>query len=213
MTSATRPPSWMLIRLGLETQQHHAVADADRIALMEAPSPLAYRANLAHIFGFEAPIETALAHVLDATVLRDRVKAHWLRRDLAALGLSPSEIECLPHHPVRFTSVAQALGWLFVIERHALLSGLIRRELEHRLGGAIGDATSYLAAYGDAPGARFRSLCAALDIYAAQHASYPTLIVAAASEAFRAQRQWYLATNRERETESPRLVFPAIDPA
>jgi heme oxygenase len=199
----------MLIRLGLETQQHHAVADADRIALMEAPSPADYRSHLARIHGFEASVEFALGQLLDPALLRDRCKAHWLRRDLLALGMHPEAIDCLPHHTVRLTSVTQALGWLFVIERHILVSGLIRRQLEHRFGGAVADATSYLAAYADTPGARFRSLCSALDEHAGHHATFPTLIVAAASEAFRAQRLWYLAAASERETRIESVGFAA----
>jgi len=199
----------MLLRLGLETQQHHAVADADRIAVMEASSPADYRAQLARILGFEAPVESALAHLLEAALLRERTKAHWLRRDLMALGLEAQAVECIPRYPARITSIAQALGWLFVIERHTLMSGLIRRQLEHRFDQLLCGATSYLAACGDTPGARFRSLCEALDEHGSQHATHPTLIVAAACEAFRAQRQWY-APVQERETRVASVLTVAV---
>jgi heme oxygenase len=196
---AIRSPSWMLLRLGLETKQHHAVADADRIALMESASPAEYRTRLTRIHGFETPIEAALSVFLDAALVRDHAKAHCLRHDFETLGLTAKQIDMLPQFLPRITSLPQAFGWLFVIERHTLVSGLIRRQLAHRFGAELHDATAYLAAYGDAPGARFRSLCSAIDEYATQHAAYPTLIVAAACEAFRAQRQWYLAPPSERE--------------
>ena len=198
--TAVKPPSWMLLRLGLETQQHHAVADADRIALMEAASPADYRAHLARIHGFEAPVEQALTSILDAHIVRERTKAHWLRRDLHALGMTTADVDYVPQCTVRIASETQALGWLFVLERQTLLAGLIRRQLEHRFGAEVGDATSYLSAYGDSPGARFRSLCEVLDQYAAEQAVNPTLIVAGASEAFRCQRQWYVATASERDS-------------
>jgi heme oxygenase len=202
MKPAIKSPSWMLLRLGLETQQHHATADADRIALMEVPAPAEYRAQLARIFGFEASVEAALAATLEPAVIRERAKAHWLRRDLVALGLSTPELDYLPRCSVRFTSEAQALGWLFVLERHTLLSGLIRRQLEHRFAAELSAGMTYLSAYGDAPGARFRSLCETLGDYATQQAAHPTLIVAGACEAFRAQRQWYLTPEREERIES-----------
>jgi heme oxygenase len=189
----------MLLRLGFETQQHHAVADADRIALMEVRSCGEYRTRLARTYGFEAPVETALATLLDAALVREHAKAHCLRHDLQTLGLTAEDIVMLPQYATRITSVAQALGWMFVIERHTLVSGLIRRQLAHRFGAALQDAASYLAAYGDTPGARFRTLCSAIDEYATQQAANPRLIVAAACEAFRAQRQWYLVPPTERE--------------
>lgn len=180
--------SWMLLRLGLEAQQHHAAADEDRLSLMDVGSAADYRAQLARIYGFEAAVEVAVAVHLD---LRERAKARLLRRDLLALGCTETEIDSLPRCVVRLASATQALGWYFVIERHTLLAGLIRRQLEHRLLAEVGHATSYLAAYGDTPGARFRSLCSTLDAHATQLPAYPTLMVAAANEAFRSQRQWY----------------------
>jgi heme oxygenase len=196
MSPTIKFSSWMLLRLGLETHQHQSAADEDRLALMDASSAADYCAQLARIYGFEAAVETALSGVVD---MREREKAHRLRRDLNALGMDDSRIDALPRCGVRFASLTHALGWLFVIERHTLLAGLIRRQLEHRYSSEVASATSYLAAYGDTPGARFRSLCAMLDGHAAQAPSYPTLIVAAANEAFRCQRQWYLACGAERE--------------
>ena len=188
----------MLLRLGLETQQHHAVADSDRIALMDVASPRDYRLQLARIFGFEVPVEAALAPWLDSAIVRERAKAHWLRRDLTLLGLTSDDLDRAPQCSVRITSVTQALGWLWVLERHTLVSGLIRRQLVHRFGAEL--PASYLAAYADGPGARFRSLCEEIDLHASQQASNPTLLVGAASEAFRHQRQWYLNAPLERDT-------------
>ena len=190
----------MLLRLGLETQQHHATADTDRIALMESASVVDYRSHLARIYGFEAPVETALTTILDAALVRDHMKAHWLRQDLRTLGLTTDMIDHLPHNAARFSSAPQALGWLFVIERHSLVSGLIARQLSHRFGDGLPDAMAYLSAYGETPGARFRSLCLAIDQIAVEHAVNPTQIVAAACDAFRAQRQWYLAAVHENPT-------------
>ncbi|HEY5944123.1 MAG TPA: biliverdin-producing heme oxygenase [Kofleriaceae bacterium] len=192
----------MLLRLGLETYPHHAAADNDRLALMDVGSPDGYRAQLARIFGFEAGVEAALSGVLGAQLVRDRAKADRLRRDMRAMGMTADDVAYLPQYSLRLASAAQALGWLFVLERHTLIAGLIRRQLEYRFGSAVANATSYLAAYGASPGARFRSLCAALDDHAARRPDWPALVVAGAMEAFRSQRQWYLATRSERDTES-----------
>lgn len=191
----------MFLRLGLETQAHQSVADADRLALMEVVSPEAYRAHLARVFGFEAPVEMALASAGDPALVRARVKSHWLRRDLEALGMTPTELDVLPRCAVKLTSPLQALGWLFVVERQTLLAGLIRRQLEHRFGHEL--PVSYLAAYGDTPGARFRALGEALDEHGAKEPLNPTLIVAAATEAFRCQHQWYVAATGDNARVAP----------
>lgn len=190
-------PSWMLVRLGLETQQYHAGADADRLVLMDADTRVAYRGLLARIFAFENPVEEALAAVCAPALTQPHARTHWLRRDLYALGLRPRDLDRLAHCAVRITSVTQALGWMFVLERHGLISGLILRHLEQRLD--LDGASSYLVAQAEQPGARLRALCAAIDEHAAQHAMYPTLVVAAAGEAFRWQRHWYLVHDAEGE--------------
>ena len=188
--------SWMLVRLGLETRQYHAGADATRLSLMDADTPAVYRAMLARILGFEAPVEEALAAICEPALVRRRARAQWLRRDLLALGMTASEMERLPRCVVRVTSVTQALGWLFVLERHGLVAGLILRHLMQRL--PLDGASQYLAAHGEAPGARVRALCAAIDQHAVQHPMYPTLVVTTASEAFRWQRHWYLGHDASR---------------
>jgi heme oxygenase len=185
----------MFLRLGLETQPHHTVADTDRLAMMEATTVADYRAALARIYGFESVVETALASLLEPAIARARSKTDWLRRDLETLGISTSELDVLPRCTVRLASSTQALGWLFVVERHTLLAGLIRRHLEQQLG--TGLPTTYLAAYGETPGARFRALGEALDEHAAHEPVRPTRIVAAALEAFRCQHQWYASAPRE----------------
>ena len=190
----------MFLRLGLETQPHHTTADTDRLAMMEATTVAEYRAALARIYGFESVVETALARMLEPAIARARSKTDWLRRDLEALGTSAAELDVLPRCTVKLTSPTHALGWLFVVERHTLLAGLIRRHLEQQLGAGL--PTTYLAAYGETPGARFRALGETLDEHAAHEPVRPTRIVAAAIEAFRCQHQWYASAPRESSVQS-----------
>jgi heme oxygenase len=180
----------MLVRLGLETSQHHAPADEDRLAALSITSLAEYRAFLVRVFGFEAPIEDAIHKLrhLELRFVRDRARTPLLESDLVALGMSKTLVAETPRSTaISIRTVADALGWMFVLERQTLLAGLIRRQLQQTLGQAT--PTAYLGAYGDSPGARFRDLGTRIGNLA--HVHTPAAIVDAANTAFRAQRQWY----------------------
>jgi heme oxygenase len=187
----------MLLRVALETANHHAYADGDRLALMDAGSRADYQSFLARVLGFESVVEEAVTrvHDLDPLLMRGFLKTSRLRKDLRALGATPHDIEVLPSASVGvIRTVPQALGWMFVLERHTLLAGLVRRHLTRSLPLEIETASNYLTAQGDTPGARFRAFGDALASYGRRYP--PASIVAAAGEAFRAQRQWYLVTHK-----------------
>jgi heme oxygenase len=187
----TTPP-WMIVRLGQETAPHHAAADEARLAAMTVASRNGYRALLRRIYGFESSVEHAVLRMreLETGFIEERLRSMRLREDLRALGLSEVEIGCTAYSAsISIESSAHALGWLFVLERQMLVSGVIKRQLERVLGDAIQDATGYLSAYGDRPGTRFRAFADDVSKLARRHP--PKLIVAGASDAFRAQRQWY----------------------
>lgn len=194
LTPAT--PSWIMIRLALETRAHHGIADAQRLALIDDATPATYRAFLAMVFGFESAYEQALvlAPELDPRIMRDRAKTERLRRDLRALGLDDSDLAALPRCPSipRFRSAAHALGWIYVIERNTLLHNLLRRHLAVVLPSVVDRASAYLGAYAATPGERYRELAPDLEAVARQ-ALTPGQLVEAAHEAFVAQRTWFAA--------------------
>lgn len=197
----------MLIRLALETRDHHPQADADRLAVMAATTPAEYRAFLARVFGFEVAIEAALVATRDIerSIIASSAKAELARNDLRALGMSELDIDALPRCSIPpHRSVAAALGWVFVNERLTLLSGLIRRHLARVLPVEMATAASYLHAYADLPGTRFRELGEVLGRYAARDAAIPGQMVVAAHAAFAAQRQWFGRRAKVRHPTRPR---------
>ena len=183
-------PPWMLVRLGLETTMHHAPADDDRLVALSIRTVGEYRAFLVRVFGFEAPIEEAVARVseLEIRFLRERSRMALLRRDLVELGYSELQFSHFARAPgIAIRTAAEALGWMFVLERQTLLAGLLKRQIQQVLGSDT--PVGYLGASGDRPGARFREFGAQLGELARMHS--PAAIVDAANTAFRAQRQWY----------------------
>lgn len=181
----------MLVRVTLETTAHHKAADDERLSGLRITTIHGYRSMLARIYGFEAPIEAALARIptLEPAFRAERAKVSLLEQDLGTLGFDGDAIASLPRlASVNLRTLPQALGWLFVIERQTLLAGQLRRHLQRTLGPIAELASRYLSAYGDTPGARFRVLGDALGEAAKVYSA--ASIVAAANEAFRAQRQW-----------------------
>ena len=204
----------MVLRLALETRQHHAPADADRIALMDVRSDAEYRRHLARIYGFETAVEHALDTVsgLEQEVTAPRKKAERLRQDLAALGMTAKQLDELPRCVVTIKSPAQAIGWMFVVERLTLLSGLVRRHLEAQLPDVMQRASAYLGAYGDKTGAMFREFGEYCARQGRRSASEPAAIVAAANGAFVRQLRWF-SKLRVRPITAPLAAADTNEPA
>jgi heme oxygenase len=191
-------PGWMLTRLARETRALHAIADGDRLELMNATSLADYRSHLLRIYGFEAAVERALPNLagtqLQVTHYRERLAR--LRNDLVALGMNMIELEVPPRSTsIAVRSPAHAFGWLFVVERNALVAGLIRRYLASQLPELERTAVAYLDASSDA-GPRLRTLGDALGSYARREPGAPEAIIAAARVAFQQQHQWYARVAR-----------------
>lgn len=186
--------SWVLARLDDETGPRHTAADNDRLALLTAPATIAgYRDFLTHVYGFESVVESALqmtADLDDVVDLRARSSMRLLRSDLLALGIAEPGAVARCESVFPFRTVLEAMGWIYVLERNALLHGVLRRHLEQRLGDRIANATAYFAGNERAVGARMRELGIALDGIAATY-EVADRIAAAASAAFECQHRWF----------------------
>jgi heme oxygenase len=192
----------MLVRLELETHVHTPSADADRLVLFDDSSVPAYRQFLSRVYGFEAPVEEALArtHGLDPQIATLHAFAGLIHADLCALGMTDPQISRLPRCAVpELKSPAPALGWLYVLERNTLLHGLIRRHLARRIPKQMESALSYLSMHEGKPGTRYRKLGTVLDAFAKHTAFVPGQIVSAAHEAFRTQRHWFASFSKKYE--------------
>jgi heme oxygenase len=183
----------MLTRLQLETRSLHPAADAPWVALMTFDATRErYIATLVATYGFEAPIEAALAMTPDVSRmidLRQRARSGFIVQDLLALGLTPSQIARLPQcsHIMPFRDVSEALGWVYVVERSTLLHETVRHHLRSYLPGL--DAYSYLDAYDGVAELRWEDLGQALDLVSLRHDSGDQ-IVAGARAAFVVLHEW-----------------------
>jgi heme oxygenase len=192
--------SWMLARLKEETRAHHVDADAARLAPLAMPTSVAgYASYLSRIWGLEAAIEQALSSTAELPLVIDPrgwPRAHWILDDLVALGIEcASELpRCTAVAPLR--SLAEALGWMYVVERNAPLHGIVRRHLARRMPGQMDVAGTYLATTEALAPQRLRVLGDALD-EVARTASASNRIVEIAHRAFGVQQHWLRAAKHE----------------
>jgi heme oxygenase len=200
--------SWMIERLTEETRLHHGDSDAD-LDLLFRPDASAthYMLFLMRIYGFEAPLESSLSTTptLDLMInLRERARASLLASDLMQLGLRPSDVAQLPQCLTipMFRGAAEALGWMYVIERSTLAHSVLRHHLLTRLPIEMANASSYLLSYAGVVGKRWRQFGAMLD-HVARHSAIADRVVASANEAFRCQRRWL---QHEHQTVAARAV-------
>jgi heme oxygenase len=201
-SSVVQRLSRTLIQLNIATRPHHVDADQPWIDLMsQRVERSQYLAQLIKVYGFEAPLDSAfrytpgLASLID---LRGRTRTGLLAHDLMRLGVTASQIAQLPQRFLTFGSAAEALGWMYVVERASLVHGNVRRHLALRLP-ELACATSYLDAYDGVTSLRWSELGAAFDAIA--HVPAVTRqIIRAASEGLRAMCDWFQGTER-----APRL--------
>jgi len=144
-------PSRMLTRLNLETRAHHPEADYPWLELVSLQASRAqYIDQLVATYGFEAPVEAALVltpHLADVMVLRQRARSGLIVEDLLTLGFSPAKIARLPQcrRIAPFRDAAEALGWIYVLERSTLLHDTVRSHLASRI--PTVSTWAYLSAY------------------------------------------------------------------
>jgi hypothetical protein len=116
--------SWPLVRLLRKVRER-----AEAVDLLLAPWYFRY---LCDLYGFVASVESALG-ICQFTAVRVRARLDALAAELRVLGADPEELALAARAtatPLIFTA-AEALGWLFVIERAALKAARMRHRLAY----------------------------------------------------------------------------------
>jgi heme oxygenase len=176
------------------TRDLHAGVDTYWLDLMlSGVTREAYRVQLMRLYGFEAPLESALVYTPDFIITdrRDRTRSGLIAQDLLALGVAPSKITVLPQcrDIAPFADPAEALGWKYVAERPTQLHSAVKRNVVARVADCA-NALAYLSVYEGVATARWRSFGALLDTIAERRNALDT-IVGAAVTAFQCMGQWF----------------------
>ena len=154
-----------------------------------------YTHTLEAFLGFFEPVERALSGAADWSAIgidiQDRSRAHLLRNDLCARGLSDSAIASLPRCSSLppMGNLASALGCLYVLEGSTLGGQVIGRELARRFG--IGESTgaSFFLSHGSRVGEMWKEFCSVVRKHARQ-ADSRQLAVEAAKQTFASLEDW-----------------------
>lgn len=183
--------STMHARLRAETASDHEMAESAVDLLGATLSRESYRATVALLYGFQAPIEAALAETAAEVGcgLALRPRAHELARDLSALGLSAADVDALPRCAVLpvFERREHVVGSLYVIEGSRLGGRIVARALIDRLGIDAATGGAYFHGDGDV-GARWREVLAWLEREA--EVCLADQVIAAARDTFATLNRW-----------------------
>lgn len=184
----------MLDRLEHETRAHHPDADSPWGSLLSTGFTRAgYIDQLIAVYGFEAPLDAALAltpRVRLALPARPRVRAGRVVQDLLAMGLTASCIARLPQCTSfsMFRDACEALGWIYAAERTSRLHDTVLRHVAPHLPGA---GSSYLLTSAADARPRWDRLGEALErVVDTAHGA--AQVIDAAHRAFACQRAWFL---------------------
>jgi heme oxygenase len=194
LVSTVQPSGTMLAQLDRETARFHA--DAERCWRSLAESDRAtrqdYAKQLCLTHGFEAPFEAACAYtpglsqVID---LRGRARAGLLAQDLLTLGATPSQITAMHTRSIEpFQDPAEALAWMYVVERPTLRFEAVRQQLTSRFTD-LTRAMTYLSAYEGQTRRRWADLGSAFDRICTSD-TVRERIADAATDAFNTLLEW-----------------------
>lgn len=191
-------PSATLARLDAATREHHAELDGYWLDLMaQGVTQSRYEAQLVRLYGFEAPLESALAYTPGFVVAdrRDLTRSGLIVQDLIALGMRPAMASRLPQcgDIAPFHDPIEALGWWYVSERSSQLYNSVKRHLVSRMP-ELAKACAFLSSYDGIAAARWQQLGAVLDQQAWKHGNEGFII--AAQAAFACAKQWFRGEER-----------------
>ncbi|AFZ68214.1 biliverdin-producing heme oxygenase [Deinococcus peraridilitoris] len=184
----------ILRRLKEHTQAQHERVEA-LVRVMDDPLTLQqYREVLGSMAGFYLPLEAQLSDLDLPQVFRfeARRKSALLRRDLQVLGLSQTAHAARAQLPA-LSTVAHALGCLYVLEGATLGGRIIARHVERQLQLTPENGAAFFASYGDTLGVMWKEFGAALSGYAAEHGG-ESEILQGAERTFGALERWLRRT-------------------
>ena len=108
----------------------------------------------------EDQVFPAISHVISN--LGERYKSRLIIDDLLATGLTEAEVDALPVYRFEFSSVAEAMGIMYVLEGSTLGGKVLYRHIHEMLGFTPENGASYFWGYGAQTGNLWKSFISSL---------------------------------------------------
>lgn len=154
-------------RLRHETAESHQQLEDNPLSqsiLNPSVSVQDYQTYLAALFGVtiacEDQIFPNISHIVND--LPERYKSRLIIDDLLATGLSEVAVDTLPVCQFEFSSVAEALGIMYVLEGSTLGGKIIYKHIHEALGLTPENGASYFWGYGTQTGHLWKSFISSL---------------------------------------------------
>ena len=178
--------------LRLQTRSHHERMEQ----LNELPRTIPdHLAQLTAFYGFIAPWEEAVSHVLPATdpIRAGRAKTPWLEADLEFFGVDAAQRAALPRARTipSVESRAHILGAAYVLEGSTLGGQFISQHLERTLGLRDRQGYRFFASYG--PEVRRQWDAFRAELLATSSPAADELILTSARQTFEHLHAWFSA--------------------
>ncbi|WP_342087817.1 biliverdin-producing heme oxygenase [Dyadobacter sp. OTU695] len=161
-------------RLRQETAESHQKLENNPLSeaiLAPSVSVKDYQSYLAALFGVtiacEDQVFPAISHII--TDLSARYKSRLIIDDLLATGLTEAEIDALPIHRFEFSSVAEALGIMYVLEGSTLGGRILYKHIHEVHGFTPESGASYFWGYGAQTGNLWKSFISSLTQFVDEH--------------------------------------------
>lgn len=154
-------------QLRQETAESHQKLEDNELSkaiLLPSVSVQDYQAYLAALFGVtiacEDQIFPAIArHITD---LGERYKSRMIIDDLIATGFSEEQIDALPVYRFEFSSAAEAMGIMYVLEGSTLGGRVLYKHIHEVLGLTPENGASYFWGYGTQTGNLWKTFISSL---------------------------------------------------
>jgi heme oxygenase len=121
--------------------------------------------------------------------LGERYKSRLIIEDLAATGLSDTEIDSIPVYAFKFSTAAEALGIMYVLEGSTLGGRILYKHIHETLGLTPDNGAGYFWGYGAQTGTLWKSFVSSFTRFASESSEGRKMIETAKST-FTAIDEW-----------------------
>lgn len=172
---------------------HQKLEDSElsKAILLPSVTLADYQTYLVRMYGVIKACEDRVFPVVEGVVpnVDERYKSSYILKDLIATGYPEDKLAFLPVFQYPFTSVPEALGYMYVMEGSTLGGRVIYKHIHNTLGLTAENGAGYFWGYGPQTSTLWKSFIAALASFAVEK-DESTKIIESAVQTFAYTENW-----------------------